>query len=390
MKKSCIIILLAVIGLKVNAQWQRTNYSYGGEINCITISGNYVFAGSTDLYLSSDSGNSWTNITHMGYSGDRVVSALITSGDSIFAGCDQGIYSLKYNGSNWNAVDSFKTLGPVYRLAISGDTIFAGLDGDVFMSPNSGGTWVDMNIGSPDVYTEALAISGNTIFAGSEMGVLIYTKSGSSWNYVNLALNDYNVTCLSIKGNNIFAGMGDNGVYTSLVNGSVWSAVNTGLTDTIVNALAINGNNIYAGTQGGGVFLSSNNGGNWVAVNEGLTDTLIYSLATCGNYIYAGTIDGEIWKRPLSELTGIKDIINNASNIAIYPNPTSNTITIDNPGIVRLAVIEITNIQGQLVKSLATTGNKTNIDVSALPEGVYLVKLVSEKGVEVRKFLKEQ
>ena len=74
------------------------------------------------------------------------------------------------------------------------------------------------------------------------------------------------------------------------------------------------------------------------------------------------------------------------ASVAIYPNPASYTITIESP---QLAVIEILNIQGQLIKSLSTTGNKINIDVSAFPSGVYIVEVRTEKGVEVKKFIKE-
>lgn len=72
--------------------------------------------------------------------------------------------------------------------------------------------------------------------------------------------------------------------------------------------------------------------------------------------------------------------------VIIYPNPTNNNLTIESPP---QAVIEITNIQGQLIKTLATTGNKTYIDVSALLGGVYIVEVKTEKGIEVKKFIKE-
>ena len=75
--------------------------------------------------------------------------------------------------------------------------------------------------------------------------------------------------------------------------------------------------------------------------------------------------------------------IQDNSNIGIkllecYPNPAINNITIESPP----AVIEITNIQGQLIKTFATTGNKTNIDISAFPSGVYVVEVKTEKGIE--------
>jgi hypothetical protein len=72
--------------------------------------------------------------------------------------------------------------------------------------------------------------------------------------------------------------------------------------------------------------------------------------------------------------------------ILVYPNPATINLTIETP---QKAVIEITNIQGQLVKTIKATGNKTNIDVSALPGGVYIVQAKTVNGVSVSKFIKE-
>jgi len=70
----------------------------------------------------------------------------------------------------------------------------------------------------------------------------------------------------------------------------------------------------------------------------------------------------------------------------IYPNPSNETVIIEAP---QQSTIEITNIQGRLIETLATTGNKTTIDVSALARGMYFVKIKTERGVAVKKFIKE-
>jgi hypothetical protein len=70
----------------------------------------------------------------------------------------------------------------------------------------------------------------------------------------------------------------------------------------------------------------------------------------------------------------------------LYPNPTTNSITIEAP---YQAEIEILDIQGQLVKTFTITGNKTSIDVSALSSGVYVVEMKTEKWIAVSKFIKE-
>jgi hypothetical protein len=70
----------------------------------------------------------------------------------------------------------------------------------------------------------------------------------------------------------------------------------------------------------------------------------------------------------------------------IYPSPASNNITVGTP---QNSTLKIINIQGQLIKTIKTTDSKTNIDVSAFPSGLYIVKVETDKGVVVRKFVKE-
>jgi len=73
-------------------------------------------------------------------------------------------------------------------------------------------------------------------------------------------------------------------------------------------------------------------------------------------------------------------------NFHLYPNPVTGLLTIETP---LKSIVEIHNITGQLIKTHATSDIKTEIDVSALPAGVYLVKIRTEKGVKVKKFVKE-
>jgi len=84
-------------------------------------------------------------------------------------------------------------------------------------------------------------------------------------------------------------------------------------------------------------------------------------------------------------ITGI-ELTEYNKTINVYPNPATDNITIESP---QQAVIEISNIQGQLIKTLAANSNKTSVDVSAFPSGMYFVKVKTEKGVAVKKFVKE-
>jgi hypothetical protein len=82
---------------------------------------------------------------------------------------------------------------------------------------------------------------------------------------------------------------------------------------------------------------------------------------------------------------GINEI-GSDNTINIYPNPVTNNITIETP---QQATIEITDIQGRLIKTLEVNAGKTSVDVSTLPSGVYIVKAKTEKGVTFKKIVKE-
>ena len=83
--------------------------------------------------------------------------------------------------------------------------------------------------------------------------------------------------------------------------------------------------------------------------------------------------------------TGIKEDFKDVY-LMMYPNPATDNLTIQT---TEQGIIEILNIEGQLMESIAVNGNKTNINVSTLPDGVYFVEMKTEKGIAVKKFVKE-
>ena len=70
-------------------------------------------------------------------------------------------------------------------------------------------------------------------------------------------------------------------------------------------------------------------------------------------------------------------------NISIYPNPTNNTLFIT--GIETPIAISIYNVLGKEVLSIKNTNN---INVQALPSGVYTIRISDGVGQTNRKFIK--
>lgn len=80
------------------------------------------------------------------------------------------------------------------------------------------------------------------------------------------------------------------------------------------------------------------------------------------------------------------DEIDESSSFSVFPNPATNSIEVESP---RHVTIEISNIEGQIIKRLIIKDNKTNIDISEFSSGVYIIKATTDKGITIKKFIKE-
>jgi hypothetical protein len=76
--------------------------------------------------------------------------------------------------------------------------------------------------------------------------------------------------------------------------------------------------------------------------------------------------------------------INN--DLVIQPNPATNSLTVE---CLTASEIEILNAEGQVIKILKIKDSHTSIDVSGFSRGIYLIKVITAKGIVVKKFIKE-
>src|SRR5580698_4990476 len=106
--KQKLVLIAAVITLAqcgvpdASGQWVQTNGPYGpygGDVTCLAVSGGNIFEGGEGVYLSTDSGKSWTKESN-GLNNNSFY-ALATMGTNIFAGTDSGVFRSKDNGKSW-------------------------------------------------------------------------------------------------------------------------------------------------------------------------------------------------------------------------------------------------------------------------------------------------
>jgi len=85
------------------------------------------------------------------------------------------------------------------------------------------------------------------------------------------------------------------------------------------------------------------------------------------------------------ECIGIHDI--GLYSFTIIPNPAKNNITISAGTVFH--TVEVCNFLGQTVISQPVSGTSVSLNVSQLNNGIYFVRVTSENGISVKKFLKQ-
>jgi hypothetical protein len=82
----------------------------------------------------------------------------------------------------------------------------------------------------------------------------------------------------------------------------------------------------------------------------------------------------------IETVTGIKTSFLNNDEWTVYPNPSTGVLNIvNNKSVKEISLLQILNSIGQIVFEETITSNYKNIDLSKLSNGVYFVKIVSDK-----------
>lgn len=79
-----------------------------------------------------------------------------------------------------------------------------------------------------------------------------------------------------------------------------------------------------------------------------------------------------------------------ASQLSIYPNPSSDVINITNASNILLNGVEIVDLNGRVVKSAKLNGvSEAQVNISDLSAGMYLMNVSSDQGTTTKKIVKK-
>ena len=82
---------------------------------------------------------------------------------------------------------------------------------------------------------------------------------------------------------------------------------------------------------------------------------------------------------------GINESTNNNLNIYVFPNPATDRLNIESK---QQSSIEVFNVEGQIIKSFVADNTHSIIDISSFEKGIYFVKVITENGTDIRRFVK--
>ncbi len=228
----------------------------------------------------------------------------------------------------------------------------------------------------------------NTGYATSYNGTILKTTDGGiTWTAQSSGTYDYLISVFFTDTNTGYA-VGDGGTILKTTNGGTdWIVQTSGTTNGLMSVYFTDANTGYAVGYNGIILKTTNGGTDWIVQASGTYSWLYSVYFTDANTGYAVGEHGTILKTengggfPI----GIGEQMKGKNNLSIYPNPTSNTITIGTPST---GIITIHNPRGQQLLQQKITESITTIDVSNMPGGMYVVKVIGENGVKVGKFVK--
>lgn len=313
--------------MRLSAQtvtWSEADGPYTGSVNLLTVDpagGVFVIIPSVGIYRSTDAGQSWQEVSGLGFSLEpcliadsasniyvgnlssglyestdggtswhktslhgAATAAAILPGDRVCVGGLQTVSISTDQGKTWSA-SSQATSDPVEVLSVAGDDsgrIFAGFraipptpasppsGGGLFMSPDSGKTWI--NYGMDDTTIQSVAVARNGLVfidAASSIFSAMHPpipRQGTNWSLdqagIPLAANVLGVQ--NDASGDVIA-LTDYGTFVYDDSTYSWTNVLPGIPSaSITSQFYSRGGRSYAGTEGDGVFYYDSASAGWV------------------------------------------------------------------------------------------------------------------------------
>ncbi|HEX3018802.1 MAG TPA: hypothetical protein VHP36_00805 [Chitinispirillaceae bacterium] len=271
--------------------WFQTNGPEGGYVNALVAGRKTIVAclNLRNIYLSSDSGNSWV-ISNNGIEENSEVYSLIENKNKIFAVTSNGLYFSLNDGLSWDKCNlELKKDDQIMAINASDNKVAAGTNEGFYISTDNGESWSFSEHRYPEM--NCLAVCGDNLLVSyaDYPRILISRDLGVSWNDGSQEI--LGVQNFLVKGDTVFTGT-YKGVYISSDRGETWTAASVGIIDSSINGLYNAHDTTFAAT-GQGVFYSVNSGKSWIAVdNTGMENRNVQKIIKFDKLLFTASDKG--------------------------------------------------------------------------------------------------
>ncbi len=300
--------------------------------DCRTLAGKgndlFVFNRSSEIYHSTNSGDSWNKITDTTIA-NKYVYFLSIAGQNVYAPSPDGLYRSTDDGASWEKLNDSLITGTINFIKSDSSFLFAGNSiGQLFRSSDKGNSWELLKNGSNELTTSSITFDGSKLIAANSSvnsSIYISTDFGDSWSQrdgsggENSSFYD-----LYFLNGNLIGRFYDNTFYISSDEGTSWSEIQVDSTMNSFEDIEGSGSNVFIATYGNGIYRSTDGGYTWALSNKGIIGSRINALVTKNNDVlaateggvYKSTDDGDSWQRyndgiDLSEIINIQIFNNN-------------------------------------------------------------------------------
>jgi photosystem II stability/assembly factor-like uncharacterized protein len=398
--KITLFALILIVTNKFYAQWTEINPGINQTYLSLDCVDNTCYLGGFNgTILKSADGLNWTDVNTTGIT-DHISSVYTFSNDTCFIIGGSDLYKTYDGGINWVVLSmqtniNYTTVYFINKLIAYNQ----GLPGEIYKTIDGGENWEWIN----STPSEIDNITGNSLyFLNPEIGyigttnnidkVQIYkTVNGAlTWTIVyektGIVPDDEAIHYIKMITNEIGYACGKNGsILKTIDGGDTWQEQSNPF-DTTTKLLRkfdfIDVSNGYIVGSQGGILKTINGGNTWIDesyTNVGLNFADLAILSNDTVIVMPSNSSNKILINQNANLTAqLKNLENNF--IKIYPNPTSDIITIETS---QNDLFILRDMNGKIVCEKRLTDILTNkIDLENFEEGVFMYSIL-QQGSEI-------
>jgi len=312
------LLIITCIPIQVFAQWTNAAQNLLGSIaqanGAMTFKAGVVWAGSSSLWSSIDSGKKWVK-NSLSIQGAVMNIFFLDRMNGLVTSRYGFIYRTKDGGNTWDQVESLGSATSAVFLDSPDHILVSEFQpGDVFYSNDAGVTWQGVGNNNwireilPSINGKAYLLSGDwgpgeqiwkTADYGASWNEQPGQVNGDSWSFEVQGCNNSNMIIVN-EGYSVTAAYdGRSRIYVSSDEGQTWSAAMDNASKFFAGSVCLGPNTAFVPTvseANAGIWRSTDHGKTWKNIGgpSASGDTRLIA-AIDDNHVIASDINGSIW-----------------------------------------------------------------------------------------------